>query len=96
MRIQVTEDDIKRGVRYSCSLCPIARAIRRATGQHPVILDGSRFVKIGEGLAFAEVEIPRDADIWRLDFDNQNGTVKPFEFELDYTLPQVQQTGLFT
>ena len=50
MRIEVTADDIAKGMKSNCYQCPIALAIRRVTGDvfvgRWIVVNGKRFDKI--------------------------------------------------
>jgi hypothetical protein len=80
MLIKVTEDDIKHGERGICNTCPVARAIRRATGAKYIAVDWCA-IDIGDKL----YDTPRSAARFIYDFDN-GLKVEPFEFELGETL----------
>jgi hypothetical protein len=80
--IQVTKDDIKRGVRKDCKCCPVALAIRRHLLLANVIV-GKHYATLftQEGLEkianFSEETMNRIAD-----FDRR-GEMIPFSFELE-------------
>lgn len=80
MKISVTEEDIRTGVRRSCTTCPIANATRRVCGDK-IVWANTYTITIGltEGKVF---KTPGKAKEFILDFDNGN-PVEPFEFELE-------------
>lgn len=82
MKITVTKKDIENGFPASCSSCPIALAIRRATRKN--ILVGSS--EIGHpAIGFKDIKLPKKVRLFIERFD-QDIPVKPFSFTLD-TLP---------
>lgn len=76
MTINVTAEDIAVGERNNCGWCPVALAVRRATGEqawvHPdaLIVRGRR--------------CPMPSEVWArvLKYDVQ-GVMEPFSFELE-------------
>jgi hypothetical protein len=76
MKINVTSEDIKNGIRWSPSSCALTLAIGRARGESVSV--GITCVMIGEEF-FSLPQIARD---FRRKFDDGK-TVEPFEFELD-------------
>lgn len=80
MRIEVTQEDIKKGERHSGISCPIALALKRALpGRHVGVSEET--ADIGEN---ARVLLPLEAQDFIDDFDDGLG-VDPFAFELDYS-----------
>lgn len=83
MRVQVTQEDIDKGVDCDSGRCPIARALLR---QVPgvvsvcVTVDGVDYAK-ADG-RFAAVELPREAVRFITLFDDGR-LVSPFEFDLN-------------
>ena len=80
MRIEVTASDIRYGIRRECLRCPIARALKRATGEDWSVGDVNGYPlrdKI-EGVAYW----PNEVCAWIEDFDHER-VVQPFAFELD-------------
>jgi hypothetical protein len=77
MRIRVTEEDIRLGVRRSPSGCMIARAVQRATGLNCKMGCNLLFLKPG-GPSFT---VPGFVSARREAFD-LGWQVKPFEFEI--------------
>lgn len=82
MNVQVTENDIAEGKRYSCYRCPIALAVHRAcerAGWHdiPEIIVTLTHASCGEHGAF----LPSAAQRFIADFDRRD-KVRPFNFEL--------------
>lgn len=79
MRIEVTERDIRLGRPRRAFTCPVARAVKRATGARTVGVDD---VVITLDMA-REFETPKKVRdfIGKLDFDGRRG-LKPFSFTL--------------
>lgn len=80
IRITVTEEDIARGKRESCTGCPIGRAAKRALGRdfapevNPMTLD-----VLLKGALVAYAWLPKRAQDFIADFDIKV-PVKPFSF----------------
>lgn len=86
--IQVTQDDIDKGVKNNTKFCPIARAMVRTLG-----LDGVDDIFVGYTVAevqyatdgpleYLECPLPTEAKDFIEQFDTDH-TVEPFEFEVD-------------
>ena len=77
--IEVTQEDIDRGVRKESCQCPIALALQRCTGYLWAAgpLEACRI-----GVADSDVEFPRDAKRFIRNFDD-GLPVQPFSFEYD-------------
>lgn len=85
MKIEVTMEDIKNGVRMSCKQCPIALAIQRATGD-PNWTVGFGFAR--QENAPNSIILPESAFTFIRNFDyghrlTGDYILKPFTFELD-------------
>ena len=78
MRIDVTEEDIQEGVKCDCDACPIARAVRRATGDQTLSVMG---YGVYRG-AMLIGRFPKKATDFVISFDSDD-SVKPFSFNLD-------------
>ena len=77
MIIAVTAEDIQNGERCNPQTCPIALAIKRATGKQVIV--GYDYV-VMEGFG-KEILMPRKARDFRERFDNiREG--EPFSFEI--------------
>jgi hypothetical protein len=78
MTITVTAEDIYLGERNNCGFCPVAIAVRRATGGDAWVYP-SRMVVDGR-------PCPLPADVWArvLKYDVA-GEMSPFEFTLEVT-----------
>lgn len=77
MRIEVTEEDIRKGVRLDCYECPVALAISRATEsdahvEGDVMLDGNR----------RRVFVLPDEVTRRIRVYDFVGEMEPFSFDL--------------
>lgn len=79
MIVKVTKQDIKEGMRNIHSSCPVALAIKRATGVD--------YVSVGDVVFLGEdiVRVSRAVDRFVTRFDDKK-PVKPFNFRL--TLPK--------
>lgn len=86
MKVQVTEDDIRNGVKSNIDRCPIARAIRRATGQGWIV--GSICATIADSAGQRYIILPTCAKRFVFAFDN-GMDVEPLDFEFD----PLQATG---
>lgn len=85
MRVEVTARDIKRGKRHSFWLCPLAKALTRASGKPAVV--GSRSYGFNERND-GELEITRhpltpEMSRFREAFDS-GLPVQPFSFDLTF------------
>jgi hypothetical protein len=76
MKITVTEQHIEQGKQASQCFCPVALAIREATG-----IDQLCVLSIGVIFKTGSVNLPEEASNFVLDFD-AGQAVEPFEFEL--------------
>ncbi len=82
MLIEVTQNDIDEGRRGECELCPVARAIKRASGSHCVYVDPTE-VLLGENVLEATwTKLPEEAAQFIEDYDNMQ-PVDPFSFNLN-------------
>lgn len=85
-KIKVTATDIKKGIVNNCEDCPVAQAIRRQCRAKMVAVDDNyiTFDRSNQGRLRSFVACPPKAvGIFVRRFD-QNKSVKPFEFTLDY------------
>lgn len=80
MRIEVTQEDIDRGVRNCNRGCPVARAIRRCSGETCVSV-GDTGCTVGR----KRHTLPAEAVARIRAFDRPNGVMVPFAFDLDET-----------
>ena len=103
MRIEVTEEDIRNGLRWCCFACPVALAIARTLRRPGFAVDGSGIVTYTNPRNEAvRVPVPQ-ADMdrmarWILEFDYSEAkkadTIpKPFSFELGWTGPESAQAA---
>lgn len=81
--INVTAEHIAKGVRDSCSHCPVALAIREALPHGPGLWVDSAHVTVGKSGHWTEVGLP-DAVTRFIEAFDQGDPVQPFAFELDY------------
>lgn len=77
IRVEVTQDDINKGVQDNCTKCPVALALSRAFGI-PVTVEATFATVNGK-----EIPIPYEVYefIWKFDGVGKDG-VKPFIFFL--------------
>jgi hypothetical protein len=80
MRIEVTAEDIVKGKRMDCGLCPVALAIKRATGTAFSV--GYMTCCPAGGTVRDRLELPAEARAFVHDFDCHMQTA-PFAFDLD-------------
>ena len=76
MKLLISKEDIKEGVRYSCQADPISNHIRRKTKKQ-VTVEGTKIV-VSSTKAFP---LPKLAKKFIEDFDN-GVKVVPFSFEI--------------
>lgn len=89
MKIEVTEEDIKKGTTDPCN-CPVARAIKRATGygasvSHTVGIVYSMDEKQEDGsnsITTKETYLPTRVEKFIYKYDEDTKSVKPFTFLL--------------
>ena len=90
LRIDVTQEDIDRGVRKSARQCMVHRAIDQATegalGRFAVA-PGGVFPEGGPGLAFPE-QVGELISAW-----DRGARINPFSFDLDMS-PLLQEAGI--
>lgn len=84
MKIQVTQDHIDNGTVKDACLCPIALAIRDATGaaHFDVIVSTHGWSHYNGNKLLGNYELPVDATNFITKFD-LGEPVSPFEFELE-------------
>jgi len=76
IRVEVTEEDIAKGIRENCRLCPIARAIKRLGHEEVAVMGDS--IEIGT----VDFEAPPEVDAFVEAFDAFR-PVQPFAFDLE-------------
>lgn len=67
VRIEVTQNDIRKGKRGSCFNCPIARAVKRATGCKDVDVDSDGTISLENGEVVIPSSIKRERFIEKFD-----------------------------
>lgn len=82
MRIDVTQEDIVKGAPEDCGRCPIALAIRRATGWERVNVDYTTVQPDRDNLQDL-IDLPAEAVEFISLFDKGQCAVAPFSFELE-------------
>jgi hypothetical protein len=86
IKVKVTADDIKRGVRNSCSLCPIARALKRvrpAGYKRAAVIAGGGWLLFRTETKTLMADTPKTARYFISRFDNVK-KVKPISFTLNF------------
>lgn len=78
LKIEVTQDDIDRGICQSPTRCAVARAIRRITGKRYVEVNADQTL-VGQDF---NTELPKKAQDFIHRFDEDKKKVKPFSFVL--------------
>ncbi|HYT44606.1 MAG TPA: hypothetical protein VEP90_19910 [Methylomirabilota bacterium] len=81
MIVIVTEDHIIRGRRYSASWCPVALAIREATGKETLVGVSEVFIEDKEPYG-TTYKLPEEVNRFTSDFDYSR-KVYPLKFKLD-------------
>lgn len=76
-RIEVTQDDIEKGVAKNCSACPVARAITKKLRQG--LVAGVSSVLL---IDYYKFRLSIEAFLFVIDFD-KGLPVQPFSFDLD-------------
>jgi hypothetical protein len=92
MRIEVTGDDVRDGIKGSCIYCPIARALRRCldvedpygvqVNREFVVISGSPAVADGRYVRPGVHDLPASASQFVQSFD-AGAAVEPFSFDFD-------------
>lgn len=81
MKIEVTAEDIKNGLRARCKLCPVALAVARAFGQECWIRGGQAVLWKNETHPNRILSLPHEAHLWYSNYDRGKLSL-PFSFEL--------------
>lgn len=77
MQIKVTQEDIDKGTKRSCTLCPVALAVKRQFLKSTILVcEGT--IDISKELIY---DTPYEVAQFICNFDAGN-LVEPFEFEL--------------
>ncbi len=83
MKIEVTQEDIDRGVIESCISCPIALAVARAA-KASTYVDG-KLVSFLKGEVVSTSALPVEARIFVHEFDAGHADIlSPFSFEINF------------
>lgn len=77
--VEVTQEDIDKGVCDSATKCAVARAIKRLTRRQQVRVDGESAYIFKDRY---EAELPKKAQTFISKFDSDKRTVTPFSFVL--------------
>jgi hypothetical protein len=78
LRIDVTAQDITGALRRVCGSCPVARALRRCSGEEHVLVGVCRGI-----VGLAAVDLPIEAQQFIAAFDDGE-PVQPFTFEVSW------------
>lgn len=81
-KIEVTQEDIKNGIRESANTCPIALAVTRAYGGRVLVNSGVIIWDNGTGRPQI-FSFPENVRQFIINFD-KGLQVKPFEFEIEF------------
>lgn len=81
MTIEVTPEDIRMGKRNMLCSCPVALAIKRATGAERVAVGGTDALWVSDNEPL-KVNLPIEARSFIFAFD-EGGQVTPFTFDLE-------------
>ena len=91
MKIQVTNEDIKKGEQGSCEWCPVALAIQRTydlkNGKDKMVTVDDNTVGVWEDKDFQQYQLPQIARAFIHTFDNwtflnDRAYFKPFSFKI--------------
>lgn len=95
LTVDVTEDDIAKGVRCDGSRCPLQRAISRAyelpPGHSLYVRDESVLIN-GDNLGFITLPLPEKAIGFAKGFDS-GLCMSALQFKMEYRLPSEGDTG---
>ena len=78
IHVEVTQEDIEQASRASASTCPIARAVKRATGANRVTVYDAILI---DGEDFEKYHTPPEAFEWLKRYDDGH-KVEPISFTL--------------
>lgn len=82
LHVEVTAEDIVLGVRFSCTDCPIARALCRATGEPGAVASiCGRSLSVVAGSHWWRGDTPEAANVFIGRFDECD-PVEPFAFDV--------------
>lgn len=90
MKVDVTQEDIDRGMPKRCSFCPVAKAIQRATGNKYfyVAVSGSELCDSVRAVTRTDyidaIDLPPEVLVFLTRFD-AGKPVEPFSFEFPWT-----------
>lgn len=79
IKIEVTQEDIDKGIQASCHLCPVAIAAQRTIHDSQIQISSSCLYKIQ---SFYSCKLPTVVRQFICDFDCGN-SVQPFTFEIE-------------
>lgn len=82
LKIEVTAEDIRQGVRNNAFNCPIAHALRRASGHNAVRVDVCDLTVNSAGEGLRSAPLPPEAESFLVLFDSSLD-VAPFTFEVE-------------
>lgn len=84
VHVEVTAEDIERGVRKDCARCPIARALVRAMPAHSVEVESEIVMAWATEPPLVETAtLPHAAAAFVNAFDHDR-TVEPLSFDLEF------------
>jgi len=88
VRVEVTEEDIRRGKRNTCTRCPVARALRRSGVISPSVYH-SRAI-FGRNGQWWGGDLPQKVTDFICAFDDRE-PVKPFSFVISVPAKAVRR-----
>ena len=80
IKIEVTEEDIRKGVRDNCRECPIASACNRAGLKYPSVYPEE--IQYWQNIGLKGWRTSAEVEYWIADYD-AGKPVTPFSFEME-------------
>jgi hypothetical protein len=85
MKIEVTQQDIDKGLSNNCFLCPIAHAVKRKMNTDCILVYCDRISVMSTIFSSYFYKLPKKAQTFIKQFDDGK-PVKPFTFEIEKDL----------
>lgn len=83
VKIDVTQEDIEKGITGSCTRCPVALALRRAVPEATNAVVRKDCISVNPYDFYVESITPQKVAWFIFDFDG-GGPAHPFTFEVDF------------
>lgn len=83
VHVEVTEDDIRQGIRGECGTCPLARALNRVVESQWKVKVYSFHAQLEDAADLWEAVLPNSAEDFVASFD-RGGPGEPFAFDLSF------------